>query len=268
MAYGSYVIQSDNGDVFTFDCGTPIIGRRDAIPFIKNHLGVDTIKRAFVSHYHFNHVGGVVHLCEHFDVKSVHTNGVYSADPRTTYAFNDPKQKDQLDHVLSVKNIPYHFHKAGDTIREKEFYVEVWSPLEHHANHGGYTNDPNGPTNMMIKIVYGGFSLLLTGDLYKPDQLLEVWDTIPDKKITALAWPHHGDFVTARDDVIDPLNVDVVFVERISSASSTVQYLENKNIDYVWLENGRTGIEARKDGSYRKISNVFSDNEYPRMPFS
>lgn len=249
--YGANIIISPNGKIYLFDCGTDVIGEQMADFLIG--LGKNTIEAIFISHYHFNHVEGVIPIVERLNVKNIISNGVYSADTREPYASRDPQAKIDLLDVVNRKGIPYIYKKHGYTFQENDLKFTVWSPLEQHANFGGYTNDPNGPTGMMLRVEYGSFSILFGGDVYRPSDIEEIWNVVGDVSTTCFAWPHHGDFVTAKDEVIDPMNLKIALVEYIGSASNTISYLADKGIDYMSLADGMIKLNCYSDGDYEKI---------------
>lgn len=275
VQYGCYCVRIGS-DVYFFDAATPVLGYSRVIPFLYSYLGARDIRAIWVSHYHFNHVGGTIPLLRwtRGNIEAIRTNGVYSSGQTGAYLINDPKTKTELYEQLDrFPGVAYEYHKHGESVTYSNgLKVEVWSPLDQYADHGGYTANPNGPSNMIVRCVYGDFTILFPGDMNKPNELLEVWSAVenhPDFDLSAkaLAWFHHGDDNAADDDVIDPLGLEIVFLER----DQPVSYLDNKGIPYLLREsepsNLPLGIKAQKDGSWEVMHGLpsGSDMRAPRI---
>ena len=266
ISKGCYVIQSNDGKVYMVDAGEEYMGY-DAVDFIENVLGKEKVEKIFITHYHFNHVGGVAPVINSMTVKSVHSNGTYSEDPREPYATLDPIARTAMLDAISSNNVTYTYNELGDSFIEGDLKFTFWSPLPQYATQGGYTEDPNGLSGAMIRMDFGDFSILFGGDINRRDEVLEVFSEQNNLETTAFAWPHHGDPNTAKDEIINPMNLKFAFIEDLSRSASVVGYLEAKGIDYGWLiGNEYTGIKAFNDSSYEKI--VKEDLEYDVLELS
>ena len=266
ISKGCYVIQSNTGKVYMIDAGEEYMGY-DAVSFIQNKLEVHEVEKIFITHYHYNHVGGVAPVINSMPVGSVLSNGTYSAETREPYGTLDPLAKSAMLDAIAMHNIPYSYHKQGDEFIEGDLKFTFWAPLDEYATKGGTTTDPNGMTGAMIRLDYKDFSILFGGDINREDEVLEIWAEQTDLKTDAFAWPHHGDPNTAKDAIIDPMNLRYAFIEDLSRSKSVIGYLEAKHIEYGWLiGNEYTGIKAYENGTFEKLER--KDYEYDVLELS
>lgn len=248
--YGSNIIVAPENKIYIVDAGTGRIGE-DIVLFIqRNFPNVTKIERIFITHYHFNHVEGIPHIINSFEVGSIHSSGTYSADTRSSYATRDPIAEENLLQAIEDFNIPHTYHKKGDSFIDEHLKFDIWSPLEKHYDPDGRTDNPNGPTGMIVRFEFGNASFVFGGDVFIPKDVREIWQEIGNVSSTGFAWPHHGDFATAQDDIINPMNLSVVTLENIGSAVNTMNYLENKGISHTYLGDGINTVRLFKDGSF------------------
>lgn len=246
LEFGAYVIVTPNDNVYCFDVSYPKQGKYAVTSFIKSHLKKSRINAVFISHYHYNHVGGLSHVIEEFNgrIGTVYSSGVRSTGTGGGYAGDVPSQN-RLDEVLQTYNVPFVNFKKGDSIKDGEVTFDILSPTEEFATPGTSTDNPNGPTSMLMKLTYGDFTFFFSADM--TSQLRNLIYPVP---ATAMTAPHHGHTNEIKDSVINGVNPEFVFVE--SNQDDAINYLTSKNIDYGWLKEGRVMIECSSDGTYEK----------------
>jgi len=255
LDYGANLFET-GGKIYLFDCGTKAIGRNSVVPFIKQmYPHVSRVEAIFISHWHNNHTGGIPLVMHEFEVGHIYSNGTYSDDPKPAYAI-DPIVEAEIKTLIDELNVPYTYFKKGDDFAENGLQFIPWSPLLKYFTDGGRTDYPNGPTGMILQVKYGDFSVVFGGDISNADTMQEIWSDVGDVSTNVYFWPHHGDFSAARDSVIDPMNLDLTMIETVGNSSRTIEWLQGKGIDYMWLrESVRSGIEAKNDGTFIKLEN-------------
>lgn len=260
---GCYVIESNDGKIYMVDCGEEYMGY-EAVDFIQNKLGKNKVEQIYITHYHYNHVGGLAPIINSMDVGAVLTNGAYSDETREPYGTLDPLAEIALLDAIATHNVPYSYHKQGDEFIEGDLTFKFWSPLEENFLNGGKTDDPNGPTGAMIGLEFKDLKVLFGGDVNREVDILPIWSEQGDVNTDVFAWPHHGDPNTAKDNIVDAMNLKYAFIEDLSRSGMVVNYLRAKHIDYGWLiGNEYTGVKGFEDGTYEKFER--RDFEYETL---
>jgi len=256
--YGSYVIENTNKDLYLIDAGTKLIGAQ-LTGFISKKFGNRPIKKIFLTHYHFNHNGGIAPIINAFGVEDgVYTNGAYSVQDRSPYDIKDPRAKVEMLKAISNNSVNYEYCQSNTEFDEGNIKFKFLAPLPQYFQNGGTTDNPNGSTGAMILLEYGDFSMIFMGDIYHESGILEIWEehTNDIENVQAVAWPHHGDFGAAKDTVVDPLlKLEIAMIETIGSSVNTINFLTGKGIDHLWLKSGNyTAMKCYKDGTYDKLT--------------
>lgn len=271
LGYGANLIEH-NDKIYMFDVGTKSVCQRYIIPFIKkNYPTVTKIEAVFISHYHFNHIEGLIYLIDEFEIGAVYTNGTYSADQGPAYKDKDPQVKDEVESLINQYNIPYESYKQGDVYNLDGFDMFVMAPLHQYANDfDAYTPDPNGLSGGVMRLEYGDFSCIFGGDIYRPHELLEVLNGNPSNKRKSDVWftPHHGDYQAMTEDIIDEIAPGLAFLESIGNSRNSVDFLEDRGIDVMWLKYIQpNGITAESDGSYTSLTMNYKEFLKPKGKF-
>lgn len=256
FGYGSYVIENTNKDLYLIDAGTKNIGV-ELSGFISKKFGDRPIKKIFLTHYHFNHNGGIAPIIKAFGVEDgVYTNGAYSVQNTPPYSTNDPRAKAEMLKAINDNSVNYEYCQSNAEFDEGNIKFKFLAPLTQYFQNGGTTDNPNGPTGAMILLEYGDFSMIFMGDIYNEASILEIWGEHPNeiKEVQAVAWPHHGDVGAAKDTVVDPLlKLEIAMIETIGSSVDTINFLTGKGIDHLWLKDkGITEFTAFSNGDYIK----------------
>lgn len=252
VAYGANIIEV-NGKVFLFDVGIKGYARDNVLPYLRVHYPhLEDIEAIFISHYHYNHIEGVPTIIDNYNVKHVYTNGTYSDDPNEPYVNLDSDATENMEQAIESNNIPYTFYKEGDIVSGENVTFTFLSPLEKYRTDGGSTTDPNGETSGVMRVDYGNFSAIFGGDLDRGNILKEIWQKTELADTNVYFWPHHGaERVLDSNNAIDDMNLDLAIVERIRTAGGTIEYLEENNIDYLYMiYHPIQAIEAHMDGSF------------------
>ncbi len=131
-------------------------GSRVITPYLK-HRGVETVDAVILSHPHADHIGGIESVMNEFKVLNIYQSSYeYESQLYNNYV----RKADSLG--ISVQNV-----YAGDLIDiESNLRLYVLGPLEKETK-------PSNPNNysVVVKIVYGDQSILLTGDAESQQEL-------------------------------------------------------------------------------------------------
>lgn len=167
----SILIQTPNGKTMLVDAGDSDAGSR--IVSVLRNRGVASLDVAVASHAHADHIGGYQAVLSTFPVGVFYDSGY----PATSATF------ERLLNTIDQKNIQFVTPTRGQTIDiDPSVRIDVLSP---DGNSRGEIHD-----NMLVlRLSYGTFSALLTGDM--PDSL-EDDIASPLRPTTVLKVGHHG----------------------------------------------------------------------------
>lgn len=175
---GDAILIEHNGQRILIDTGDPS-------DF--NFPHIDTL---ILSHPHADHIGNATRLIR-AGVGAVYDNGQVKAT------------RHYVNYLRACKetNTPHKRLKAGDRIEMGDAYLICLSPdLFFNA-----IND----NSLVIKLVYGDFSMLFTGDI---EAEAESWLVGEDIKATVLKAPHHGSKTSSTLDFVKAVNPEVVLI--------------------------------------------------------
>lgn len=138
---------TNDGLNILIDGGEEVIGREILLPFLWRHK-IDTIDCLIATHFHSDHIGGLISVLENFPVKMVLTNA--------------PKKKGNLNErfleMVAKENCLWRIAQAEETIFwGKEMEVFILNPKE--------LDKEENNNSIVLKIDYQGKGLLLTGDI-------------------------------------------------------------------------------------------------------
>lgn len=156
-------------------------GGQEALIKALDKAGVKRINTVIVTHHHSDHMGNIMYVRGKYSVKNIYDSGY----PNTGY-----KTSVQLHKDLEAGQYNNRKLKAGDTVKlDKGYYLEVLAPGD-FIDSKLYKNLNN--TSLVMKLHYGDFTMLLTGDAEKG-----VEGALKDKygaklKADVLKVGHHG----------------------------------------------------------------------------
>lgn len=145
--------------------------------------GVNRIKTVIVSHHHKDHMGNIFTVAGKYGVSNIYDNGNVN---------NGNKNSIKLHNILSKGDYNNRVLKAGDVIKiDKGYYFEVLSPGEFLQADKRIKNDQNN-NSVVLKLHYGDFTMLLTGDIEAPTEALLYKKYGSGLKSDVLKVGHHG----------------------------------------------------------------------------
>jgi len=181
----SSLVRTPRGDIILFDAG-PVSERYDSgkdviLPALQ-YWGKLRIDKAFISHPHLDHIGGIFSL-----VKSIAIDSVYLPAIQT----NIPLQ-DSLIKMLKFYDIGFRFLQSGDLVRMNgSVKLYVLSPFEDNLNPDNNSEHQVNNTSLVILLRVDGSTVLFTGDAeIDVEKKLLLWKQILDVDILKIG--HHG----------------------------------------------------------------------------
>ena len=153
--------------------------------------------------------------------------------------------------LAEEKGIAVHTIGAGDVIRESEAKLECFYPRK-----GMYTDDENN-SSTVLRLTYGEFSMLLTGDLgFDGEKDLLAWGVLDDVDVWKVS--HHGSKYSGSEEFLETIlpNLSLISVGRNYYGHPTKEILERlENCgSSIWttLESGAIMLES--DGKTYSIT--------------
>lgn len=164
------VVLIDTGDVPT---------KEKLVSMLKSQ-GISSIDKLIITHPHADHLGGAEAIFDNFTVKQIYDSG-----QKTT----SNVYKQYLTQIKK-KNIPFSVVTAGMTIGlGNETVLKVLAPEKQLIT--GTESDLNN-NSIVTKLVFGSFSMLLTGDAEKESEERMLQNDAAGLKSTLLKSGHHG----------------------------------------------------------------------------
>lgn len=156
-------------------------GGQEVLDKALQKAGVDKIQTVILTHHHSDHIGNIKWLAKKYQVSNIYDSAV-------------PNERYQLSGWLDKELRSGHYNnkilKSGDIINiDDGYYLEVLSPGDFLTKKE--LSDLNN-TSVVMKLHYGEFTMLLTGDAEAPveDHLQQKYG---DKlKSDILKVGHHG----------------------------------------------------------------------------
>jgi competence protein ComEC len=169
----SILIRSPEGKTALVDAGPT----RDGATKILNRKGIRSIDIVIVSHHHSDHYGGMDQVVQRFKPKYF----VASGSSHTT--------KGYLKLLQTVKNDSITAVQPTEKPRNIELGTVVLTILPQPTE----DSDEENNNSIGVRLQYGEFSVLLTGDSEENERLWWM-NQIPDllRDCTILKLPHHG----------------------------------------------------------------------------
>lgn len=137
-----------------------------------------TIELVVLTHPHADHVTGLLEVLRRYEIGEVWGTGVIH--PTQVY----------VSFLTEIRNrqIPYRAVKAGDSHAIEDIKITILYPLQSLV---GARLDNANASSIVVKVVAGKFSALLTGDLEEEGQQTLV-ENDTDLAATVLKIPHQG----------------------------------------------------------------------------
>lgn len=238
------VLHTTAGDTVLIDGGGSAdyqtgdnIGERVYLPYLTSH-GFTNIDAAIVSHYHKDHVEGIIAAAENL---KINTLIMPDSSPDNEYRL-------QLEEIARKRNIKVEYLMETDEIRFKSgLTVKFLAPDQKQL----LRSDLND-TSLVAEVRYGEFCALFTGDSTD-----DVNDSYP-ADIDLLKVAHHGSATGSKQDYVDYVSPEyaVISVGKDNTYghpnSEVVQRLETEGAEILRTDKlGDIRFKVKKSGKLK-----------------
>lgn len=164
------ILITNNGHNMLIDAGNNEDGPK-LVKYIKEDLGITEFDYLIGTHPHEDHIGGLDDIINNFDIKKIYLPDITT----TTKTFEDV-----LD-AISSKELTITIPKIGETFKLGEADLNI-------IYTGTNTSDLNS-TSIIVKMIFGNYSYLFTGDTTSEIEKLILKENID---VDVLKVAHHG----------------------------------------------------------------------------
>ena len=172
-------------------------GPKTVVPFLHTK-GINSLDMVVLTHPHDDHAGGLPAVLQEIKVKEV----LDTALPYESYAYRN------FLRLINENRIKYNIAKAGQFIDLGDVKASILGPPEQFIE--GTLSDPNN-NSIVIRLVYGKTSFMLTGDLAFEGEK-EIMDKGYDIKSDVLKIGHHGSATSTSDEFLDEVRPKVAVI--------------------------------------------------------
>lgn len=174
-------IETDTGHHYLIDGGSTSekkLGEYTLVPFLKQ-TGTSKIDAVFLTHLDKDHTSGVLELLEDDSGIKVHKIVIAKA------AIRDEAYEEFVT-LCRSKHVAVMYAEAGDVLTDGKLRLEVLHPS------ADYITDSRNAYSLVMKLEYGGFHALFTGDVEEDGENL-VADSLPENwECHLYKVAHHG----------------------------------------------------------------------------
>jgi len=200
----SILIQAPSGKNVLIDGGVAFAGKGVVVPLLQKK-GINKLDMVVLSHPHEDHVGGLPFVLNAFKVDMV----LDSAQPHTASTYI------KFLKMIKSLNIKYKAGRAGDSFDLGEG-VKAYILWPKNTFITGTNSDLNN-NSIVIRLVYGKFSILLPGDLgFEGEKGLMA--TGPYLKSDVLKAGHHGSSTSTSGEFLEKVKPRVAIIS-VSAAN-------------------------------------------------
>lgn len=176
---------------FLLDGGT--VNSAKEIKAYLTRLGAKELEGVFVSHPDSDHLGALSTVLRDFQTKAVYTVD-FEGSSEEYYA---------LEQLIADTGINKQYLKAGDSLNFGDMAFDVLSP------YGSYSEDND--MSLVIKLSYGSFSALFTGDAGTAAENTMLEQAVPlESDIIKIA--HHGSKTASGENFLKAVNPKLAII--------------------------------------------------------
>lgn len=260
--HGCYLIVTPSGRGFLFDGGNPGNGKQ-TLSFVRGYIGVSRLAGAFVSHFHEDHLGGVVDLLEltKGHIGPVYTAGVYFLPEGLGGAAAQPLQK-RFDEAVTEYDINHQVVSSGYVVPDPDVTITVLTPLPEQMPGEPPVQIPgtNNAPALSVLLEWEDVRVWMTGD--QPASNLQ--DALPllgdSPELTVFQVPHHGDPNYINKTFMETVNPKLSLLGARPYADTTKSRLDDWGLPWVALRDGPFEVSIGPDASIDVQQNRFPEH--------
>lgn len=182
------VVLVDSGDIPTRD---------KLVKYIESQ-GIKTIDKVIITHPHADHLGGMPGVLNNFTVKQIYDSGLTT----TTALYR------QYLTAVQKKDIPFNVVTPGNQIDIGEGIVlKVLAPEKPFIANSELNNN-----SIVLKLAYGNFSMLLTGDAEREGEMRILQAYGAELKSAVLKAGHHGSSTSSTTSFLKKVAPEAIII--------------------------------------------------------
>lgn len=245
----SIVWRGENGHTYIFDSGSTSVkevGKKRIIPFLK-YYGVNEVEGVFLSHADMDHISGIYEILDNEITERIHIKNIYVYE--TALSKGD---YEKLEDWAAARNCSVVGIGRGDVLEDGKLRIECLYPDK------GFHSDNANNMSLVLKISYGEFDFLETGDLEEEGERSIVREYGSDRLRTdILKVGHHGSGSSSSEEFLKHIRCDSAVISVGSHNSyghphkETIERL-NKNTHVIYRTDcdGEITVTVKEGGMY------------------
>lgn len=196
VGQGDAILVRHDGKVILIDTGD--IEERPRLLHLLREEKIDRIDVLLITHPHADHLGGFEVLAKNYSIGQIYDCGKKT----TTKVYRDYKK------TVNAKNIPFTIVKQGDVLEWGDsLRFEVYGPSKMLGEEDNLNN-----ASIAGRLVYGDFSMMLTGDGEAAAERVIVTKYKTKLKSTILKAPHHGSKTSSSESFLQAVRPEAVLI--------------------------------------------------------
>jgi competence protein ComEC len=161
---------------------------------------IEKIDSVIATHPHSDHIGGLLGIIQNVPIGKIYDSG----QEHNTQTFEN-----YLD-LIESKRIPFNLARENNEINDLDSKVDIKILNPSEPLFAGTGNDIND-NSIVLKLTYGNFSILLTGDIGEiPEEKLANNKNIKDIDILKVA--HHGSKYSSTKEFLQSVNPEIAVI--------------------------------------------------------
>lgn len=207
------------------------VAEMELMPYMRRE-GIKEIDIAFITHYHTDHIGGIVELIENKKIKSVVLPvGIYKKDF-------------EVYEAAEKAGIPLHYVGNSDKIKIGDILIEGYNSFEGFEENNGF----------VYFVSYGENRICIPGDTHKDGERILLSNNV-NLKSNILKVPHHGSETSGGEEFIKAVSPKYAVVlrgdgELPNDESKSIYKSVNATL-YSTYDCGTIRIDLSKNGKNR-----------------